>query len=57
MYATAIVGGKVMKFLLPPALARAHKRNASRRMSDQEAVDFVEHKRRAPAARPAASPS
>ena len=46
MHATAIVGGKVVRFSLPPALAKVHKRNAGRRMTDQEAVDFVESKRR-----------
>ncbi|MBE7502097.1 MAG: hypothetical protein HS113_17735 [Verrucomicrobiales bacterium] len=46
MNATAIIGGKVMKFVLPPALAKAHRRNAGRTMTDQEAVDFVEAKRR-----------
>ena len=46
MYATAIVGGKVVKFVLPPALAKAHKRNAGRTMTGQQAVDFVESKRR-----------
>ena len=46
MYATAIVGGKAAKFALPSALAKAHKRNAGRMMTDQEAVNFVETKRR-----------
>ena len=46
MTATAIVGGKVVKFQLPPALAKAHKRNVGKTMTDQEAIDFVESKRR-----------
>jgi hypothetical protein len=46
MTATAIVGGKVVKFLLPPALAKAHQRNAGRTMTNRQAVDFVEAKRR-----------
>ena len=46
MHATAIVGGKVVKFVLPPALAKAHRRNVGRTMTDQQAVDFVEVKRR-----------
>jgi hypothetical protein len=46
MYATAIVGGKVVKFALPTALAKAHRRNPGRTMTDQQAVDFVEAKRR-----------
>jgi len=51
MHATAIIGGKVVRFVLPPALARAHKRNAGRTMTDQEALDFVEAKRRQSALR------
>ncbi|MEI8078589.1 MAG: hypothetical protein WCH61_03035 [bacterium] len=46
MHATAIVGGKVVNFVLPPALAKAHRRNAGRTLTDQQAVDFVEAKRR-----------
>ncbi len=46
MYATVIVGGKVVRFLLPPALAKAHRRNAGRTMTEQEAVEYVEWKRR-----------
>ena len=40
-----------MRFRLPPALAKAHKRNASKTMTDQEAIEFVESKRRALALR------
>ena len=36
----------MVKFVLPPALAKAHQRNAGRILTDQEAVDFVETKRR-----------
>jgi hypothetical protein len=46
MFAQAIVGGKLIRFRLPPALAKAHKRNAGKTMTDQEAIDFVESKRR-----------
>ncbi len=46
MYATAIVGGKVVKFRLPLALAKAHKRNAGKTMTSQQAVEFVESRRR-----------
>jgi hypothetical protein len=45
MYATAIVRGKVLKFRLPPALARAQQRNAGETMTDPEAIEFVEVKR------------
>jgi hypothetical protein len=49
MYATAVVGGKVVRFTLSPALARAHREN--RAMTEAEAVAFVETKRRARALR------
>jgi hypothetical protein len=51
MYATAVVEGKVVRFRLSPALARAHRENRGRTMTDQEAVAFVERKRRARALR------
>ncbi len=51
MYATAIVDGKVIRFRLSPALARAHRENRGKTMTDQEAVEFVEAKRRARALR------
>ena len=47
MTAKAIVQGKVTKFRLSPALARAQKRNAGRELSDAEAIAFVEKRRRA----------
>ncbi len=46
MYATAIIGGRIARFHLPPALAKAHKRNAGKTMTDQEAIEFVESRRR-----------
>ncbi len=46
MFAQAIVGGKLIRFRLPPELAKCHKRNAGKTMTDQEAIDFVESKRR-----------
>ena len=46
MYATAIVRGKVVRFRLPEALSRAQKRFAGKSMTAQEAIDFVEEKRR-----------
>ena len=46
MYATAIVGGKVVRFKLSPALARAHRQNRGKTMTEAEAVAFVETKRR-----------
>ena len=51
MYAIAVVEGKVVRFKLSPALARAHRANRGRTMTDQEAVAFVEGKRRARALR------
>lgn len=46
MYATAVVEGKVIRFKLSPALARAHRENHGKTMTDEEAVAFVEAKRR-----------
>jgi hypothetical protein len=51
MQATAVVGGKVVRFKLSPALARAHGRNRGRAMNESEAVAFVEAKRRSRALR------
>ena len=51
MYATAIVEGKVVPFKLSPALARAHRQNRGETMTEDEAVAFVEAKRRARALR------
>ena len=51
MYATAVVGGKVVRFKLSPALARAHRQNLGKVMTETEAVAFVETKRRARALR------
>ena len=51
MYATAVVGGKVVRFKLSPALARAHRQNRGQTMTEAEAVAFVETKRRARALR------
>jgi hypothetical protein len=45
MYATAVVGGKVVRFKLSPALARAHRQNRGKAMTEAEAVAFVEAKR------------
>lgn len=53
MVATAIVKGKVVRFRLSAALARAHVLNAGKTMTDQEAVAFVETRRRARALRSA----
>lgn len=47
MYATAVVRGKVVRFKLSPALARAHRENRRRSMTERDAVAFVEEKRRA----------
>lgn len=51
MQATAVVDGKVIRFKLSPALARAHRENRGLTMTDAEAVRFVEDKRRARALR------
>ena len=51
MYATAIVEGKVVRFKLSSALARAHRQNRGKTMTEGEAVAFVEAKRRARALR------
>jgi hypothetical protein len=51
MYATALVGGKVVRFKLSPALARAHRHNRGKAMTEAEAVGFVEAKRRTRALR------
>jgi len=51
MYATAVVEGKVVRFKLSPALARAHRENRGKTMTEREAVAFVEAKRRARALR------
>ena len=51
MYATAVVGGKVVRFKLSPALVRAHRENRGKAMTEGEAVAFVEAKRRARALR------
>lgn len=46
MYATAIVEGKVVRFKLSPALARAQRENRGRMLTDTGAVRMVEAKRR-----------
>ena len=46
MHATAVVDGKVVRFKLSPALARAHRENRGQSMTETEAVSFVEAKRR-----------
>jgi hypothetical protein len=51
MYATAVVEGKVVRFKLSPALARAHRENRGKLMSEREAVALVEAKRRTRALR------
>ena len=53
MNVSAIVGGKLIKLKLSPGLAAAWKQNKGRRMSETEAVRFVETKRREHALRQA----
>jgi hypothetical protein len=36
----------VIRFRLSPALARAHRENRGKSMTDAEAIEFVEAKRR-----------
>ena len=47
MYATAVVGGKIIRFKLSPALVRAHRQNRGKAMTESEAVVFVGIRRRA----------
>lgn len=51
MYAAAVVGGNIVRFKLSPALARAHRKNRGKTMTEVEAVAFVEARRRARALR------
>lgn len=51
MHATSVVDGKVVRFKLSPALARAHRENRGQSMTEADAVNFVEAKRRARALR------
>jgi hypothetical protein len=47
MHATAVVGGKIVRFKLSPALVRAHRQNRGKAMTDSQAVAFVGTRRRA----------
>jgi hypothetical protein len=51
MMATAIVRGKVVRFRLSPSLAQARRRNRGRTMTDEQAIAFVERKRKTAALR------
>jgi len=51
MYATAVLKGKIIRFKLSPALARAHRENRGKMITEEEAVTFVEAKRRSRALR------
>jgi len=51
VFAKAIVGGNLIRFRLSPELARSHRANAGKAMSEGEAVEFVERKGRALALR------
>lgn len=46
MEAKAIVNGKIVSFSLSRGLAAAHRKNKGRCMSDDQAVEYVELKRR-----------
>jgi hypothetical protein len=56
MRGTAIVEGKVVRFKLSPALARAHRQNRGKTMTEDKAVAFIEAKQRARALRRAQGP-
>ncbi len=45
MQAKAIVGGKLVSLKLSPELARAHRANAGKTMTDEQSIAFVEKKR------------
>jgi len=47
MYATVVGEGRVVRFKLSPALARALRKNRGKTVTEQEAVAFVEAKRHA----------
>jgi len=53
MNVSAIVGGKLVRLKLSTGLAEAWKQNKGRRMSEAEAIRFVERKRREHALRTA----
>ena len=53
MIVTAIVDGKVVRLTLSRGLAQAWRQNRGRRMTDQQAIEFVERKRREHALRAA----
>ena len=53
MYVKAIVGGKVIRLKLSSGLVEAWKKNKGRRMTEGQAIEFVEEKRRAHALRQA----
>ena len=55
VYATPVVEGKVIWIKPSPALARAHRENRGQTMTGEEAVAFVEAKRRSQAWRYAKS--
>jgi len=46
MFVKAIVGGKLIRLKLSPGLAEAWRQNKGKRMTEQEVIEFVEHKRR-----------
>ena len=53
MIVKAIVDGKLVRLTLSPGLAQAWRRNRGKSMTDQQAVEFVERKRREHALRSA----
>ena len=55
MHATAIVAGKVVRFKLSPALARSHRQNRGKTMTEADVIAFVETMRCARALRRARS--
>jgi len=53
MIVKAIVDGKLVRLTLSHGLAQAWRRNRGKSMTDQQAIAFVEHKRREHALRSA----
>ena len=54
MESKAVIRGEKVRFKLHPALAEAQKENAGLTMTEREAIEFVERKRRSRALRRAA---
>ena len=51
MYATAVVDGRLVRFRLSPALALAQRENRDKTLTERQAVERIEAKRRSRALR------